>query len=100
MGADVAALDRNPEALRRVDAVLGNRVRTLFSTRRGGTSLPAGRSRHLDRSRAGLNHAEIDHGANGEGGENRREETVLTRGADEHNIRATCRRLRKRSRAE
>ena len=32
MGADVAALDRNPEALRRVDAVLGNRVRTLFST--------------------------------------------------------------------
>src|SRR4029077_12785362 len=33
MGADVAVLDRNPEALRRVDAVLGNRVRTLFSTR-------------------------------------------------------------------
>ena len=32
MGADVAVLDRNPEALRRVDAVLGNRVRTLFST--------------------------------------------------------------------
>jgi alanine dehydrogenase len=32
-GADVAVLDRNPEALRRVDAVLGNRVRTLFSTR-------------------------------------------------------------------
>ena len=57
MGADVAVLDRNPEALRRVDAVLGNRVRTLFSTRRGGASLPAGRSRHLDRSRAGLNHA-------------------------------------------
>ena len=33
MGADVAVLDRNPEALRRVDGVLGNRVRTLFSTR-------------------------------------------------------------------
>ena len=33
MGADVAVLDRNPEALRRVDAVLGIRVRTLFSTR-------------------------------------------------------------------
>jgi alanine dehydrogenase len=33
MGADVAVLDRNPEALRRVDAVLGNRVRTPFSTR-------------------------------------------------------------------
>jgi hypothetical protein len=32
MGADVAVLDRNPEALRRVDAVLGNRV---------GVSLPA-----------------------------------------------------------
>ena len=31
-GTDVAVLDRNPEALRRVDAVLGNRVRTLFST--------------------------------------------------------------------
>jgi hypothetical protein len=33
MGADVAVLDRNPEALRRVDAVLGNHVRTPFSTR-------------------------------------------------------------------
>lgn len=33
MGADVAVLDRNPEALRRVDASLGARVRTLFSTR-------------------------------------------------------------------
>jgi len=33
MGADVAVLDRNPEALRRVDATLGGRVRTLFSTR-------------------------------------------------------------------
>ena len=34
MGADVAVLDRNPEALRRVDAVMfGGRVRTLFSTR-------------------------------------------------------------------
>jgi alanine dehydrogenase len=32
MGADVAVLDRNPEALRGVEAVLGNRVRTLFST--------------------------------------------------------------------
>jgi hypothetical protein len=73
-GADLAVLDRNPEALRRLDAVLGNRVRTLFSnTRRGGASLPAGRSRHRERSRAGLNHAEIDHGANGEGGENRRD---------------------------
>ncbi len=33
MGADVAVLDRNPEALRRISAQLGNRVRTLFSTR-------------------------------------------------------------------
>ena len=33
MGADVAVLDRNPEALRRVAAQLGNGVRTLFSTR-------------------------------------------------------------------
>jgi alanine dehydrogenase len=33
MGAEVAVLDRNPEALRRVAAQLGNRVRTLFSTR-------------------------------------------------------------------
>jgi alanine dehydrogenase len=33
MGADVAVLDRNPEALRRVDAALGGRARTLFSTR-------------------------------------------------------------------
>jgi len=33
MGAEVTVLDRNPEALRRVDAVLGGRVRTIFSTR-------------------------------------------------------------------
>ena len=33
MGADVAVLDRNPEALQRVDATLGGRARTLFSTR-------------------------------------------------------------------
>ena len=33
MGAEVAVLDRNPEALRRADAVFGGRVRTLFSTR-------------------------------------------------------------------
>jgi len=33
MGAEVAVLDRNPEALRRLDAVMGGRVRTLFSTR-------------------------------------------------------------------
>jgi alanine dehydrogenase len=32
MGADVAVLDRNPEALRRVAAQLGSRVHTLFST--------------------------------------------------------------------
>jgi alanine dehydrogenase len=32
MGADVTVLDRNPEALRRVAARLGGRVRTLFST--------------------------------------------------------------------
>jgi hypothetical protein len=74
MSADVAVLDCNPEALRRVDAVVGNRVRTLFSTCDVvEASLPAGRSRRRDRSRAGLNHAEIDHGANGEGGENRRD---------------------------
>ena len=33
MGADVAVLDRNPEALRRIAAQMGNRVRTIFSTR-------------------------------------------------------------------
>jgi alanine dehydrogenase len=33
IGADVAVVDRNPEALRRVAAQFGNRVRTLFSTR-------------------------------------------------------------------
>jgi alanine dehydrogenase len=33
MGADVAVLDRNPEALRRIAAQFGSRVRTLFSTR-------------------------------------------------------------------
>jgi alanine dehydrogenase len=33
MGADVAVLDRNPGALRRIAAQLGNRVRTIFSTR-------------------------------------------------------------------
>jgi alanine dehydrogenase len=33
MGAEVTVLDRNPEALRRVDAAFGGRVRTLFSTR-------------------------------------------------------------------
>jgi alanine dehydrogenase len=33
MGAEVTVLDRNPEALRRLAAQFGNRVRTLFSTR-------------------------------------------------------------------
>ena len=33
MGADVAVVDRNPEALRRIAAQFGSRVRTLFSTR-------------------------------------------------------------------
>jgi alanine dehydrogenase len=33
MGADVAVLDRNPDALRRIAAQFGNQVRTLFSTR-------------------------------------------------------------------
>jgi alanine dehydrogenase len=33
MGAEVTVLDRNPEALRRLAAQYGNRVRTLFSTR-------------------------------------------------------------------
>ena len=33
MGADVTVLDRNPEALRRIAAQFGGRVRTLFSTR-------------------------------------------------------------------
>ena len=33
LGADVAVVDRNPEALRRIAAQLGSRVRTLFSTR-------------------------------------------------------------------
>jgi alanine dehydrogenase len=33
MGADVTVLDRSPEALRRIAAQLGGRVRTLFSTR-------------------------------------------------------------------
>src|SRR5579863_4193743 len=33
MGAEVAVLDRNPDALRRVAVQLGNRARTLFSTR-------------------------------------------------------------------
>jgi alanine dehydrogenase len=33
MGADVTVLDRKPEALRRIAAQLGSRVRTLFSTR-------------------------------------------------------------------
>ncbi len=33
MGADVSVVDRNPEALRRISAQLGGRVRTLFSTR-------------------------------------------------------------------
>src|SRR5579863_6243392 len=32
MGADVTVLDRNPEALRRIAAQLGGRVRTVFST--------------------------------------------------------------------
>jgi hypothetical protein len=72
-GADVAVLDRNPEALRRVDAVLGNRVRTLFSTRDVVELLCPRADRHRDRSRAGLNRAEFDHGANREGGENRRD---------------------------
>jgi alanine dehydrogenase len=33
LGADVAVVDRNPEALRRISAQFGSRVRTLFSTR-------------------------------------------------------------------
>jgi hypothetical protein len=40
-----------------------SRAHAVLHTRRGGASLPAGRSRHCDPSRAGLNHAEIDHGA-------------------------------------
>jgi alanine dehydrogenase len=32
MGAEVSVVDRNPEALRRIAAQLGSRVRTLFST--------------------------------------------------------------------
>jgi alanine dehydrogenase len=60
MGADVAVLDRNPEALRRVDAVLGNRVCTLFSTRDVVELLCP---------RADLVIATV----NGEGGENRRD---------------------------
>jgi alanine dehydrogenase len=33
IGADVAVVDRNPDALRRIAAQFGSRVRTLFSTR-------------------------------------------------------------------
>jgi alanine dehydrogenase len=33
LGAEVSVIDRNPEALRRIAAQLGSRVRTLFSTR-------------------------------------------------------------------
>jgi alanine dehydrogenase len=33
LGADVAVVDRNPEALRRIASQFGSRVRTLFSTR-------------------------------------------------------------------
>ena len=33
LGADVTAVDRNPEALRRIAAQFGSRVRTLYSTR-------------------------------------------------------------------
>ena len=33
LGAEVSVVDRNPEALRRIAAQLGSRVRTLFSTR-------------------------------------------------------------------
>ena len=33
LGADVTVLDRNPDALRRIAAQFGDRVRTLFSTR-------------------------------------------------------------------
>jgi alanine dehydrogenase len=33
MGADVTIVDRNPDALRRIAAQLGNRVQTIFSTR-------------------------------------------------------------------
>jgi alanine dehydrogenase len=33
LGADVAVVDRNPEALRRIATQFGSRVRTLFSTR-------------------------------------------------------------------
>ena len=33
MGADVTVLDRDPQALRRIDAQLGGRVRAIFSTR-------------------------------------------------------------------
>jgi alanine dehydrogenase len=33
MGATVTVVDRNPEALRRITAILGTRVRTVFSTR-------------------------------------------------------------------
>jgi alanine dehydrogenase len=35
IGADVVVVDRSPEALRRIAAQFGNRVRTLYSTRDG-----------------------------------------------------------------
>ena len=70
MGADVAVLDRNPEA----QAVLGNRVRTLFST----CDVVELLSPRADLVIAtvlvpGSTAPKIDHGANGEGGENRRD---------------------------
>jgi hypothetical protein len=47
-------------------------MRMLFSTR-DVVELLCPRASSSRPSRAGLNHAEIDHGANGEGGENRRD---------------------------
>ena len=32
LGADVTVLDKNPDALRRLDAQYGNRISTLYST--------------------------------------------------------------------
>ena len=72
MGADVTVLDRNPEALRRIAAQLGGRVRTVFSTRDVIELL----CRRADlviahRAHSGRDCAEIDLGRNREGHEAR-----------------------------
>ena len=69
MGAEVAVLDRNPEVLRRIDAVWAARTHAVLHPRRGRASVPARRCRHRHGAGARRQGAETDLRRDGEGDE-------------------------------